>query len=764
MVVTVTPVMLSTEVATKSLLARLADGLIRHDRVLLIIGLLLAVAAIWPASRLRLDESIESFYAPDNPHLLAYLDSRRWFGGDEFVLVAYSDADLLKPANLTSLREFGQSLSNVPGVRAQSTLDLALLFDNVATTVDTLLGQGLLVRLALRVFREKVIEFSERVLISDDQQTAAVVLRLLPVSESPVLRGQTIADIRRLAAAHTPPAAIAGEPVQIHDTFRYVEQDGAVLGLASSGLLILVILLMFRSIRWMVLPLLVVHAALVWTRALLVFSGIPLSMVSSILTSLITIIGIATVTHVTVRYRTLRADHDRASAFRQTFIDLGPAIGWTCATTAVGFGALLTSGVTPVRSFGLMTALGTMLVLVAAVLLLPGGILLGRRDADPRSTPAEGPLLTLLARLTHGVEQHSRLLLIAMVILAGAAALGFTRLRVETDFTKNFRAGSPIVRSIAFFEEHLGGVGNWEVNFAAPATLSPEYLSQVSRMAQQVRDDNSTGAGGITKVVALTDGLNLIPSVVSRIVDPGETLRMVYPEFEDSLYNPKEGRMRIVLRAMERQPAEAKLQLIDRTEQVVRQTFPDAQATGLYVLLAHLIQSLLSDQLTSFVLAAVGIFMMMSVAFRSLMVGLISLVPNLFPILLVIGGMGWLGVPVNIGTAMIASVSMGLTVDSSIHYLSGYRREREAGLDHAAALQATHAGVGLALILANIALVLGFTVLALSNFIPLVYFGVLVSVAMLGGLLGNLVLLPLMLGWVHVPLRAHTVEPRIADK
>ena len=148
-------------------------------------------------------------------------------------------------------------------------------------------------------------------------------------------------------------------------------------------------------------------------------------------------------------------------------------------------------------------------------------------------------------------------------------------------------------------------------------------------------------------------------------------------------------------------------------------------------------------------LAAIGITVMMALAFRNPWIGLVGLVPNLFPIVLVIGAMGWMGLPVNIATAMIASVSLGLTVDSSIHYISGFRRARAAGDDVATALERTHAGVGRAVVLANLALVVGFSVLTLSHFIPLVYFGILVSVAMLGGLAGNLVLLPVLLAWVE---------------
>jgi predicted RND superfamily exporter protein len=161
--------------------------------------------------------------------------------------------------------------------------------------------------------------------------------------------------------------------------------------------------------------------------------------------------------------------------------------------------------------------------------------------------------------------------------------------------------------------------------------------------------------------------------------------------------------------------------------------------------LANLIESLMQDQLTSFAISAVAILIMMFIAYRHIGLAAVLLLPNMFPIVLVIGAVGWVGLPINIATAMIASVSMGLTVDSSIHYVSGYRAARARGLSCSAALRETHQGIGLALVLANVALVAGFSVLTLSHFIPLVYFGILVSVAMLGGLMGNLILLPLLL-------------------
>jgi len=163
------------------------------------------------------------------------------------------------------------------------------------------------------------------------------------------------------------------------------------------------------------------------------------------------------------------------------------------------------------------------------------------------------------------------------------------------------------------------------------------------------------------------------------------------------------------------------------------------------VLLTFLIESLLADQFVSFSVAACGVILMTAIALRNVSLAIVSIVPNVFPIALVLGGMGWLGLTINLGTAMIASVSIGLTIDSSIHYLTGFQAARARGKSVAEAIAETHSNVGRALVFATLALAIGFSVLSLSHFIPLVYFGVLTSLALLGGLAGNLVLLPMLL-------------------
>ncbi len=735
-------------------LESLVDRLYNLRWLLLLISLIITGFAIFPASQLSFEQSIESLYAKDDPHLLDYLESKSLFGGDELVFVAYTTPDLLEPEELEKVRAFSKELSKVPGLNPDVTQNLA----------DALSPPQLnfFLRALVRRKRDELTELFRGVLIGDDSQTTAIVLRLLPEEEAPIPRAETFRLIRELAKAHSPQAYVVGEPVQVHDMFRYVEEDGDVLFKVSLCLLALVLFLLFRRLHWVMLPLLVVICSILWTEAVLVLGNFQLSMVSSMLNSLVTIIGIATVAHVAVHYQELqRRNISRPQAIRQTLVELLPAIFWTCATTAAGFASLLSSEIAPVRSFGIMMAIGTMMVLLAASVLLPGGISLGYLSA-PRKHSSERGLEQFLKKICTSTEHYPKRLLGVATIFALLAGCGFSQLQVETDFSKNFRESSDIVKSLNFVETRLGGASTLEVNFPAPANLDEEYLDRVRALADELKLINPRQ---LTKVIAITETLDFLPKIPFAS-DPLKSklnqIKLIQPDFVSSLYNSEKGRMRIFLRAIERQSAEEKLALIHQINALGKKHFPNSEVTqasedsksittepgkaaGIFILLAYLIDSLLKDQLFSFLLAGASILTMMTIAFRSLKIGLISMVPNLFPIVLVVGAMGWFGLPLNIGTAMIASVSMGLTTDSSIHFITGFLRERSRGASITEALRITHQSVGRAIIFATCALVAGFSVLTLSHFIPLIYFGALVSVAMIGGMLGSLILLPILL-------------------
>jgi predicted RND superfamily exporter protein len=233
-------------------------------------------------------------------------------------------------------------------------------------------------------------------------------------------------------------------------------------------------------------------------------------------------------------------------------------------------------------------------------------------------------------------------------------------------------------------------------------------------------------------------------------------MRLQLPELAGTLLgtDPADGSewLRVMLRARERQPAAAKRGVIAEVRRIAAEEFPagaanaggGAEVTGFFVLLAQLVDRMLADQWLTFAIAAAGIFLLLSLAFQSPLLGAIALIPNGLPIFVVLGLLGWAGVRINMGTAMIAAVSLGLSVDSSIHYIARFRRHLADG-GMTTALETAHRTAGRAMIFSTLALAVGFLALTTSGFMPTVSFGWLSCLTLLGGLAGNLVVLPVLL-------------------
>lgn len=743
------------------------EGLVKFRNWLLLAAAVALVVSIPIAGRLTFDQTIESFFAPDNPDIQLLLQSRQDFGGDEFVIVAWREPGLiqLSPENdipelsassATRIADLAQKLSELPGVDKERTRDLERFLKRSPYNKNT---------------RQKMLSLFEGVLISQDQKSTAIVLQLLPAGNSSVARAETVAAIREIASATIPHAAVAGEAVQIQDMFNLVERDGNLLYVASLAVLSCMLLVIFKNIRWVLASVGIVIASVACTRAILVIWGAQLSMVSSMLNSLVTVISIGTTTHIIVYYREQRAKLDQHAATVRTLQDLWHPVMWTVITIAVGFAALLVSDITPVRSFAIMMTLGTLMVLVLSIAVLPATFASGQVPV-PGRVRLEAPLDRLLDKTAHAIDRHPVQTTVWCLLLTAVTAPGLFIMQVETDFSKNFRNSSPIVQSLKFVESNLGPAGSWDVAFDVPHPITNEFLDSMRELTDRLKELSNEGIE--LRVLSLNDGIDIPPrfgSSVKRL----NTFTNKQADLVAGFYNPDRHRMRIVLHSPEQQPTHVKLAQIERVRDVVANHFDkqhaieterahaelvdrgaaavsgvsvppknSATATGLFVLMAHIIESLLQDQIRSFTVASIGTVICMWIAFRSLRIGLISLVPNVFPIALVTGSLGLLNVPVNIGTAMIASVAMGFT--ASVHYVAVFQKSLpEAGVTRA--LQLAQSGVGVAVVLAHVALVAGFMVLTVSEFIPLVYFGALLSLSMIGGLISDLILLPLLLRW-----------------
>jgi len=802
-----------------SLKNRFLDALVRHRWVLLLLALALTAAALWPASQLSFSYDIEAMFADDDPKLLAYLETNKAFGGHQTVVIAFEDPDLFTPDKMQRLQGLADQLSTIrlgehrpivgidtiAGVRrfGQATVlqELRTHPERAAEIRDDLLGQDL--------FRNT--------LLGRDGKTVAISMTVDLGGQTREGTAEMMQKIRKIMDRTNLEYHLAGGPALLEGIFSYMEEDSRTFQIFTTLLLSVVMLVLFRRWRWVVLPIAVVHITLLWTKALLWLTQSRLTIVSSMLNALITIIGIATVIHVAVRYQDARAGGQVSAwhAVQRTLRTVLPAVFWTCLTTAAGFGALTVSRIAPVQDFGTMMAVGAGLVFIVAAMILPAGMLLGKRPAVVQPTVADTSLGRGLGELGTWSARHGLLVGACWGLMLAVALVGVTRLSTLNNFTDNFRKNSPITNSYAFIEGRLSGASPMDVVVPVTAPLTRKKCEQLRRLEADLRAlpheltviglvdlmdytearvgevviETTTGPAaraafkqlpggllvshirnvvqqvnaGMRKSEAFRKILDRLPGKMDRLPFriPPQQVVMLLNQFESGIvegyWNRRKGHMRIRVYTKERLPAAQKDQLTADTQTLLRKHYgrtpgadPDnpRQApflTGEYVIFRHLVSSLMEDQATTFATAAACILVMMMIAFRSVWLGLAALVPNALPIIIVLGTMGWIGLPVNIATAMIASVSMGMAVDSSIHYIYRFRRHMETGTSATEAIRLTHASVGRALVFANLAILVGFSVLCLSNFVPTIHFGILVGVAMFGGLMGNLFVLPALL-------------------
>lgn len=771
------------------MLLRLAEFLVAARLPLFLLGVLLAALAYFPANSMRFDRSIERMFASNDPLLPPYERLKHDFGGNEVVLAVYRDDDLLKPdgSGIKRLATISQKMKAVSGVR--DVLSLAEVNNLLERLKTSQALQNFFSPTAEKSYDGPPIlhptsELSQRYRSlfegythSYDGKTVALACMLEPTNHEATSvdpREQTIETLRQ-QIENLPdglrPGVLAGEPVMVVEGFKLLEADGRKLGLWSTVLLGITMLVYFREWRWLIVPVVLVQWTILTTQGLLATSGLKLTMVSSMLTAIITVVGVATVIHLIVRYRELRRlGQSPTPALTDTLLVLaGPIIG-ACLTDAAGFGSLWCASVGPVKDFGTMMVAGSLLVLVGVAILVPWLVLLwgeGPVSADP--TWGEAWIRSKLSQLLSMIIHRPRTTALVALIISGIAIVGSFRLDIETDFTRNFRSGSRLVSWYDFVEKQLGGAGVWDVIVPAPRVLDDKYLARVRNLETELRKISMPATGdekprpGLTKVISLVDALDAAEGDVALGAMPvnlrAQGMAQVMPVFMGALRStPKDASqpssLRIMLRAKEQQTAKEKQYLIDEVRRMVLQEFPGeeygsrAEVTGFFVLLTNLIESMLRDQWTTFGVATAAIFLLLLVAYRRISWALIALVPNALPVFLVMGLLGWLGLKINMGSAMIAAVSMGLSVDSSIHYLSLFRRLRSQGLTTDQAMAEAQQSVGLAMLLSTAALCVGFLVLLTSEFVPTIYFGALVSLAMLGGLAGNIIILPLLLRWV----------------
>ena len=762
-----------------------------------IASLMLAVA--WPISeRLSLDRSLERMFPADDPDRLEFERIEERFGVSQFLVFAYRDPELWSSdgSGIDRAMQWRKKIEGIPGV------SYALDLSRVDEMLTTLRGPtGFLGAFAGGQSKRPLVDSNNtlaskyRELFTGQTHAAqsdlvAIGVQLAPLDTPDDDSSSPLLTLRQLALS-APGGLLVGHVAMVDEGFREIERDGNRLGIYSTVSLSLLMLAGFRSIRWALIVVVVVQWSLVLTRAVLVLLDWELTMVSSMLSSIVMVVGVATALHWMFGYQKEYAANAHVSdpslrariALEASMTRLWQPIVWAVVTDAIGFASLALSRVGPVQDYGSMMSIACGIVLlgifalVPTLALLPLGVLgLGKDSGYALGTvPGEAGIQSALRQILSTVTHHRFLVIAAAALLLLFGSLGSSRLKVETDFLKNFQSNSPIAQAYRAVETELGGAGVWDVVIPAPMPMTEEYFDRVLDLEKELLAIEVASQEPGAEPLKLTSALSLADT--DRVARTAAILRMIPLEarllgmqqsmgsfFGTLLSPPQRGSidgdrpraLRLMLRSRERSESEQKTELIARVRQVVQKhreglgsvRTEDTAVAGYYVLLTKLVEHVVADQWKSFLAAALGIGIAMTIALRSIKFALVALVPAVLPSLVVLGILGTLGVRMNLGAAMIAAVSMGLGVDSSLHYLFRYRQERAAGSSLEQALASSQSETGMAVLMATMALVIGFGSMAVSDFLPTVAFGSLAAWTMLGGLLGNLCLLPALVTWL----------------
>jgi len=572
------------------------------------------------------------------------------------------------------------------------------------------------------------------------------------------------------------------------DMIQFVRNDLKIFGISVPVLLALSLWVIFRRIGWVILPLLCCVAAVVAMMGLLGIYKWEVTVISSNFVSLQLIITMAIVIYLIVRYREISANNPEAPQRQlvlETILSKIQPCMYAALTTITGFASLLLCDILPVINFGWMMCTGILVSLIITFTLFPAILVLLPKETIGRKTHRSNASFTLLfAKFTH---RHGRLVLVVSMAGLVFGVFGISRLTVENSFIGYFKESTEIYQGMKVLDQHLGGTTPLDVviRFEDAKAVALTGVSDALAAADTDFDEFEEFEDAETeerywftssrmdRVVKIHDYLDDLPETgkvlslrtflkIAESFNDGKPLdtfqlTLLYnklPEkFKSQLINRyvsiPHNEVRFDVRIRDSFKTLKRNELLKKIEHdlVHRLSVDPARVhlTGVMVLYNNMLQSLFMSQILSIGVVFLSIFCMLCILFQSIKIALIALFPNLLAAGTVLGVMGWLRIPMDLMTITIAAISIGIAVDTTIHYIYRFRKEIGIDQDYLQAMYRCHGSIGHAIYYTSLTIIIGFSILALSNFLPTIYFGLLTGLAMLIALLGTLTLLPRLL-------------------
>lgn len=600
------------------------------------------------------------------------------------------------------------------------------------------------------------------------------------------LQHEDIVAVRKIMDSHRSEAALflGGVPMVIDDMISFIKSDLKVFGLGMLCFLVLTLGVVFKKLRWVFLPMFCCAFSTVVMFGFLGIFGWEVTVISSNFVSLQLIITMSFTIHLIVRYRELLRDQpeiENRDLIRESVRVIFLPCLFSCTTTIAGFISLLVCDILPVINFGWMMVMGLCVSLIVTFTFFPAGLLCLPKTAPDKERPIGVFITSFFARITEKYGKTIFATALAMTLLIG---WGVSRLEVENSFINYFKSSTEIYRGMQFIDRELGGTYPLDivVNFK---DIKPKQSEAVSG-AKEDTDFNAfeefkeTTAQDTKRYWFTQDKLELIKRIhdhLDRMEETGKVLSLatmlkVASQLYDGrsldnfelalLFNelPQEYRKILVdpYVSVKDNQARISIRIVDSLKTLHRDAFlkkvqsdllnklslekDQFRLTGMIVLYNNMLQSLFSAQIKTIGLTVLMLMAMFMVLFRSLKISIIAIIPNLLASLSVLGVLGLTGTPLDMMTITIVAVSVGIAVDNTIHYIYRFKREFSKNRSYLNTMYRCHGSIGNAMFYTSLTIIIGFSILSLSNFIPTIYFGLLTGFAMTVALVAALTLLP----------------------
>jgi predicted RND superfamily exporter protein len=762
-----------------------ARWLVRHAAAVVVANVLITGLLGAFAVHLRIENSLESVLPAGDPSVEYYNATRAVFGSDDVGVVGVLAGDVFAPATIEKIARVTDTLAGIKGV--QKVFSIANAVDPAA---DVLNPPRLLPRIPPSP--EEVAALKKKLaatplygknLVADDFKGAAINVFFETLTDTQYLDLDLDRKVMAVLAAEQGPEQFfytgaahvkqAAVEQMRHDLVRFTP--------IALGLVLVVLWLSFRTIRGVTLPVVSVVIALVWTLGIMVLAGKSITLGTFILPPLLLVLGSSYAIHVMARYyEQVGADAPREEIVVRAFGRVWLPLVISASTNVIGFGSLMVNRITAIWDLGLFAVVGVACLTVTCLTFLPAALqLMPARLRSMRSGRVSPRLSDYLRRLGERAYASRREILWASVVIGLIALIGAQRIQVDADFLYYFEPESEVrIATETINHKIVGSNPFYLVIEGASAGVLRRW--EVLKLVKDLQSFLLT-LPGITSSISIVDYLEVLEAGLNKQSEGGDLVvddqGNIVPAAAPKPFWQDPKNLEPILAMVSSSPATFKSvvtedfrkasilvrtnlsgsrqieETLERIREYLAKHFPadiPVQLTGTLVLLTGTTSDIVSGQIESLTLALGIIFLIMAAMFLSVKIGFFAILPNVLPIVVFFGMMGYLGILLNLGTSLIAAIALGIAVDSTIHFMARLNLELQGETDQEAALVRTLRTVGVPIVYTTIALFAGFLTFGLSSFVPIQNFGVLASVTMATALGANLVLLPGLLATTKI--------------